>query len=96
MGALTDSTAQARKLKPRSKKPGSSSVPSSVPDFALLTTIDALKAELAELKQSGLATAAEIASLKTKLAAAEAKAADAPPTITRTDDTQERKSFFGL
>jgi len=96
MGALTDSSAAARKSKPRLSKRASSSDPFSLPDSELLNAIESLKAELAELKKTGEASAAEITGLKTKLAAAEAKASEAPPTIQRTDEIHTPKSFFGI
>lgn len=96
MGALTDSSAAARKSKPRSTRRESSSAPLSLPDSELLNAIESLKAELAELKKTGEASAAEITELKTKLAAAEAKASEAPPTIQRTDEIHTPKSFFGI
>jgi len=61
-----------------------------------LNAIESLKTELADLKAAGASSATEIAELKTKLAAAEAKASEAPPTIQRTDEIHTPKSFFGI
>lgn len=96
MALLSDSNAAARKSKPRSTRRESSSTPLSLPDSELLNAIESLKTELAELKKTGEASAAEITELKAKLAAAEAKVIEAPPTIQRTDEIHTPKSFFGI
>lgn len=101
MALLSGSKSPKARRKPGLTAPGSS-VPSSLPDSASLERIASLERELSEAKASGEATKQEIADLKAKLTAAEAKALTSQPSPstmqpgqTTTHDHNDRSSFFG-
>ena len=99
MALLTDTKSRRKKSVAQSTDSPSSSVPQSLPDLESSKRIESLERELAEVKASGEASKQEVENLKRQLAEAKTAPPKSEPqtqTVSKTDEREERKSFFGV